>query len=72
MDSAAGHRMAPETMAVAEKRETGPAEVLPVSGLPGGPFEPAGEPDEAQTAWAPDEALTEWAPPARGSRAPLW
>jgi len=63
MDSAAGHRMAPETMAVAEKLETGPAEVLPAWALPAGPFEPAREPDEAPT---------EWAPPARGSRAPLW
>jgi len=63
MDSAAGHRPAPETMAVAEKREIGPAEVLPAWKLPAGPFEPP---------WEPDEALTEWAPPARGSRAPLW
>lgn len=41
MDSAAGHRRAPETMAGAEKLELGPAEELPAWELPAGPFEPA-------------------------------
>jgi len=64
MDSAAGHPPAPETMAVAEKRETGRAEVLPAWALPAVPFGPA---------WEPDEAPTELASPARaGSRAQLW
>ncbi len=64
MDSAAGHPRAPETMAVAEKREIGRAEVLPAWALPAGPFEPAREPDEAPT---------ELASPARaGLRAPIW
>ena len=64
MDSAAGHRPAPEMMAVVEKREIGRAEVLPAWAPPGELFEPAWEPDEAQTAGEPTA-------PA-GSRAPLW
>ncbi|MFL5447441.1 MAG: hypothetical protein ACJ8A6_13940 [Gemmatimonadales bacterium] len=64
MDSAAGHRMAPEPMAGAEKPEPERAEVLPVWAVRAVPFEPA---------WQPDEAQTETVPPALpGSRAPLW
>ena len=63
MDSAAGHRMAPELTAVAEKLEIGRAE-LPAWALARAPFEPA---------WQPDEAQAEGVPPARAdSRAPLW
>lgn len=64
MDSAAGHPPAPETMAVAEKRETGRAEVLPAWALPAVPFGPEWQPDEAQTAGGP--------PAQAGSRGPLW
>ncbi len=68
MDSAAGHRPAPEMMAVVEKREIGRAEVLPAWAAPAVRFEPGWQPDAAQTA-----GTEAGAPLLRaGSKVPLW
>ncbi|HSJ76414.1 MAG TPA: hypothetical protein VK899_09575 [Gemmatimonadales bacterium] len=71
MDSGAGRRKAPELTAVTERLEIERAEVLPAWALPGVPFAPAWQPDEAQTEWTP-LVRAGWGAPPWWPEEPAW